>query len=412
MGTHPQSFLQATIHYFRRDLGDELESFGRWARYYLPLFIAAAVVVAVLFAYLSVATSNKAVLGYGQLGSSYRSLAEDYKQFFEKNGLRLELSHVAHLGESVDQLQRDSAPLNASFVVAGSTLNPDARTFVSLGSLKFAPGWLFYRGPALDGANPFVALAGKRMAVGPPGSFSSRVLRELQANAAPPGTDAMEIRDLTDGEGVVALLKGDVDALWIIDSADSENIQTLISREDIQLFSWELADAYISRIPYLSKLTLPAGYFDVGNARPPKNLTLLSTTVTLLVEADLHPALQWGFLLAARDYQSSHYDDLSAGVAFPKYLDKSVPLSPVAERYFNDGVPIFFSYLPIFYASLVERIWIWIAALFVVGYPMFRVITKFRKTTSKWASTHASRQKRRAERWRYIASEEPDAGSK
>jgi hypothetical protein len=141
-------------------------------------------------------------------------------------------------------------------------------------------------------------------------------------------------------------------------------------------------------------------------------VTLLSSTVTLLIEADLHPALQWGFLLAARDYQSSHYEDFSAGVAFPQYIDKSVPLSSVAERYFNDGVPTVFSYLPIFYASIVERIWIWVLTAFLMGYPIFHMVLNLRNSTNKWVSTYWSRKKRRAERRKFAAKNATHPASK
>jgi hypothetical protein len=157
-----------------------------------------------------------------------------------------------------------------------------------------------------------------------------------------------------------------------------------VSNPDLNLYSWDLADAFIERIPYLSKLSIPAGYFDIARSRPAKDVTLLSTAVTLLVESDLSPALQWGFLLAARDYQTYNYDDLSAGTVFPKYIDKSVPLSSVAEQYFNDGVPSVFHYLPLYFASLVERTWIWILAAFLVGYPLFERFAKFREFNSRW----------------------------
>lgn len=388
MRKHPETLFQELVHYFRYDLKDELMSFGKWIRYYLSLWIIGAVVVAGLYAYFNTGTNKVAVLGYGQAGSSFRNVAEDYKTFFERNGLHLDLSEVSHIGESVDQLQKEAAPINASFILAGSKLGSEEQKLASLGSIKFAPGWLFYRGPAMAGASPFTGLAGKRVSIGPAGSFSNRFLRELYAVAKPPDVSAIEIVELSDTDGTTALLTGEIDAIWIIDSAASDNVRKLVAAPGLQIFSWELADAYIEKLPYLSKLKLPAGYFDIGNVRPPQDITLLSTTVTMLIEADLHPALQWGFLLAARDYASSHYEDLSGDVAFPKYLDKSVPLSPIAERYFNEGVPSLFSYLPLFYASLVERTWIWIVGAFVIGYPLFHSFMNFREFHARWTMMH------------------------
>ena len=388
MSKHPENFVQELFYYFRYEFGDELKSFSKWVRYYLVLWIAAGAAILGLFAYLDIGTNSTAVLGYAQSRSSYRDIAESYERFFEKDGLHLDLADVSHIGDSADQLQRDSAPLNASFVLAGSMIEANNGRYQSLGSIKFAPGWFFYRGPTISGPGPFVGMAGKRVSIGPAGSFSNRFMRELYALAKPPGVGDIQILELTDTDAAVALLKGDIDAMWTVDGIASENIKQLIASPDLQLFSWQLADAYVEKLPYLSKLKLPAGYFDIGNTRPPTDLTLLSTTVTLLIEADLHPALQWGFLLAARDYQSSHYDDLSAGVTFPTYMDKSVPLSPVAERYFNEGVPTIFSYLPIFYASLVERIWIWLLGAFLLGYPIFHTFMHYREFHARWNIMH------------------------
>ena len=388
MSRRPENFIQELVHYFRHELAVELASFIKWVRYYLVLWIGLGLAVVGLFAYLDIGTNSTAVLGYAQSRSSFRSIAESYAGFFEKNGLHLTLSAVSHIGESADQLQADSAPLNASFVLAGSMIGKNSGKYQSLGSIKYAPGWFFYRGPEISGPGPFAAMAGKRVSIGPAGSFSNRFLRELYAIARPKGAADMQILELSDAEATAALLRGDIDAVWTVDGVGAENVRQLIASPDLRLFSWDLADAYVEKLPYLTKLTLPAGYFDIGDMRPPKSLTLLSTTVTLLIEADLHPALQWGFLLAARDYQSSHYDDLSVGTSFPKYLDKSVPLSPVAERFFNDGVPVIFSYLPIFYASLVERIWIWLLGAFLVGYPLFHTFRRYREFHVRWNDTH------------------------
>lgn len=128
----------------------------RWLRYYVLLWIIIAAAIAIAVSYFSFGTNKKAILGYAQAGSSHRVLAESYRSFFEKNGLQLELSDVSHVGESVDQLQKESAPLNASFVLAGSALSGvNGKNYASLGSVKYAPGWLFYRGPEIQDRSPF-----------------------------------------------------------------------------------------------------------------------------------------------------------------------------------------------------------------------------------------------------------------
>ena len=111
MSKHPENFVQELFYYFRYEFGDELKSFSKWVRYYLVLWIAAGAAILGLFAYLDIGTNSTAVLGYAQSRSSYRDIAESYERFFEKDGLHLDLADVSHIGDSADQLQRDSAPL-------------------------------------------------------------------------------------------------------------------------------------------------------------------------------------------------------------------------------------------------------------------------------------------------------------
>lgn len=383
MRKHPHNFIEEVIFYVKYDARDEFVAFLQWVRYYIPLWIGMAVVVAAGAAYFNYGSHNRAVLGLAQVGSSYRNVAEAYHAFFEKNGIQLDLSEVAHVNESASQLKEKGAAINASFVLAGTSLGENAGKFVSLGSIKYAPGWLFHRGPEVSSPNPFSAMVGRTISIGPQGSFSNWSFRQLLAASGTPA-DGIGILELPDSEGVSRLLAGEIQAMWVIDSFTSPNIQLLAANDQLSVYDWSLAAAYVEKLPYLSELKLPAGYFDLAKARPSKDVALLSAAVTLLVESNLHPALQWGFLLAARDYQSQSHEDLSGGTVFPKYIDKSVPLSPVAEQYYETGVPLSFTYLPLFYASLIDRTWLWIAGALLFGYPAFLKLTHLREMNSVW----------------------------
>ena len=119
MRMHPRSFLQALLHYLRYDLVDEVTSFRKWVMYYVAVWIFGALVVVGLGIYLTTATQKTAVLGNAQLGSSYRSLAEFYRTFFERNGLHLELTDVSHIGESADQLMCNKISVIESWLAVG-----------------------------------------------------------------------------------------------------------------------------------------------------------------------------------------------------------------------------------------------------------------------------------------------------
>ena len=64
----------------------------------------------------------------------------------------------------------------------------------------------------------------------------------------------------------------------------------LIKNPDIQVFDFKLADAYIKRYPNLEKAIIPRGSFDIVNVVPKMDVTVLSTSITLLTEKALSRA--------------------------------------------------------------------------------------------------------------------------
>jgi hypothetical protein len=104
----------------------------------------------------------------------------------------------------------------------------------------------------------------------------------------------------------------------------------------------------------------------------------MASTTILLVEKDMHPALQWAYLLAAQAFGRRSDVFFSKADFFPKNLDQSYPLSPIASRFYANGIPETFSYLPLWLASLIENIWAYVLAFVVIVYPAYRMIVAAR----------------------------------
>ena len=379
MNEKPGSFLQEVLIYLRHELPIKRDALKRWVAYYWAVWTAVIVVVLGMSVYMAYGTVNKVVLGYAQAGTIYRGIADSYQRFFAAHGLRLELSPVSHLQDSAQQLALPGDRINASFVLSGSDVSDDESKFLSLGTVEYAPGWLFYRGQEINGPEPFSALSGKRVAIGPPGSFANQEFRKLMAiaQAAPPTQNLLE---LPDQEAVVGLLDGRLDAVWLVDNFKSDNVRKAAAAKDLRIYSWERADAFADKLPYLSKLKLPAGSFDIAGNRPPRDVTLLGSSIVVLVEANLNPALQWSLILAAHNYHDANYDDLSDGTVFPKHTDKDRQLSPVAARYFQSGIPAVFSYLPLYLAAAWDAKWAWILSFLFVGLPLYYWLKNFHRS--------------------------------
>ena len=86
------------------------------------------------------------------------------------------------------------------------------------------------------------------------------------------------------------LIGGDIDAAFIVTGWNSPAVQSLINANSVELTSFDRADAMVALYPFLTKVTLPRGIFDLANDRPPADIQLPASKSILAVRADLHSA--------------------------------------------------------------------------------------------------------------------------
>ena len=378
------NFYSNAKRYFFRYFNREVFAWYRVARYYLiflPIVIAAVIG---LILYVQPLGPRSANLAIGQVGSSYGVLAEKYKSIFSDNGLTLDLIHTQGLSDGVQAVYSPSSNVNASFVTAGFTSAKDYPNLMSLGSVQYAPIWMFYRGEKISTDDPFTYFASKKIAIGLPNTNSNKIFRHLLAANHHHNDHAHTgLIELSHLESAAKLKNGELDALFIVDSYSAPVIQSLLADTNIKVMSFNLADAYVKKFPYLHKMVIPKGSFDLESVRPSEDIILLGSTTNLLIEKETHPAVQWAFLLAANDAGKYSEDFFSEPGTFPKYLDLSFPLSPIAKRFYSQGEPLVFQYFPLSLASLIDDMWIFILAFFALIYPTYKWMTGVRSYPSK-----------------------------
>ena len=141
----------------------------------------------------------------------------------------------------------------------------------------------------------------------------------------------------------------------MITSWNAPAVQRLIADERVSLADVSRADAYIARYPFLSKVTVPAGVGDLAKHLPPKDVTLLAPTASLVVRKDLHPAIQYLLLNTAVQIHSGVGIFQRVG-HFPTAEGVDLPLSDVAFQFYKSGQPFLQNTLPFWMASLVGRL--------------------------------------------------------
>ncbi len=371
------------MDYFRQDFRRELSGWRTVFKYFGILIPLALSLLVALIIYIKPIPPKQAYLATGQIGSSYRELAEKFAVFFKANGVELVLIETPGLDQGLKDLDDDDSRVNASFLTAGSAKSGQYPDLMSLGSISYSPVWIFYREGTVLAENPFPALLTKTMAIGGEGTNSKKVFKKLLALNGISWAPRSNLLEIPHQEAANRFVNGELDAVFIVDGINSPTVQKLLATPGMRVFDFTLADAYVKNVPFLEKVSIPRGALDIKNVYPSKDITLLATTVTLLVQTDMHPAIQWLFLLAAKNIGGDKDQFFTKANYFPAYFDESVTQSDIAKRYFDGGLPVVFEYFPVAIASLFDRAWVILLALFAVAYPLLKKIFSLREFPSE-----------------------------
>jgi hypothetical protein len=159
----------------------------------------------------------------------------------------------------------------------------------------------------------------------------------------------------------------------MIAASQAPAVQQLLADNRIRLSSLEQVEGLAQRYPYFQTITLKRGAVDPGRDLPPNDVHLLATTANLVVREELHPALAYLLLDAAKQVHSQPSLIHRPG-EFPNPRDTDYPLSDQSERYFKHGRPFLQDYLPFWMAIYAQRLLLWLVPLAAILVPLARVL--------------------------------------
>jgi TRAP-type uncharacterized transport system substrate-binding protein len=315
------------------------------------------------------APPQELVMTTGGEGGAYQSYAARYKASLAEYGIRLIEKPSAGSMENLQRLNDPQREVDAGFVQGGSVDIPDDSSLESLGGVYYEPLWVFYR--AGVGLSRLEQLAGKRIAVGQPGSGTYKLALDL-----------LEAHNLAAGRAtlvpesgfaaVASLLAGKVDAVFLVGPPRSGTVWTLLHTEGVALMSFSQADAYVRRFPYLAKLSLPRGVINFERDIPPHDVTLISPIATVVVRKGTHPALV-DLLLQVMAKEHRPPDIFQRVGEFPSAKQVDFPLNPRAERFYQSGPPFLQRYLPFWLANLIDRTVVMLVPVIALLLPLIRI---------------------------------------
>jgi TRAP-type uncharacterized transport system substrate-binding protein len=338
-----------------------------------PILLLSAAAIFGALHFVRSAPPRTLTISSGPKGSTFETFAEGYRKALARNGIELKI--VASEG-SLDNLNRLSDPkahVDIALVQSGLSVNDDTSDLVSLGSVFYQPLTIFYRSP-----KPLLRLSelrSQRIAIGPEGSGTRFLaLALLKANEIEP-QGPTRLLSLEGEEARRALLNKQADAVFLTgDSASPATIREMLHADGVRLFDFSQASAYVRRFPYLSKLVVPAGAFDLGEDIPPSDINLLAPTVELIAHSNLHPALCDLLIEAAFEVHGRASVLQSAG-QFPNAVTHLFPINTEAARYYKSGDRSFaYRYFPFWLASIFNRALVVFVPILVVVIPGLRYL--------------------------------------
>jgi TRAP transporter TAXI family solute receptor len=344
---------------------------------YLRVYRGRVVIVLVILASLCAAflllpslPPRTIVMATGPNGGAYAEVGLRYREILGRAGIEVKLLPTAGDFENLAQLRDPHSGVSVTFIQGGSTSQKESPDLVSLGTIFYEPLWLFHQ-RELE-VNALNDLRGRKVSIGSEGS-GTRVLslELLRRNGIP--QDAFVPMALSPEEAGQKLLKGEIDAAFMLTSWDSMVVQRLLAAETIELASFPRADAYLALYPFLNKVVVPTGVGDLATNRPAFDKTLLAPKVVLAVRKDVHPAIQYALLSAAAEIHAEPGIFQRAG-QFPMADAISLPLSDEAQRFHKSGRPFLQHHFPIWMAVLIERLLVVLIPVVGLLYPLLRFL--------------------------------------
>jgi TRAP-type uncharacterized transport system substrate-binding protein len=368
--------LRAKLRMFLQVAREELASDFELILEHRYLIIALAATLVGLTLFSNPPPPGRVVLAAGAPGSAINGFAEEYKKFFARRGIMIEIRQTQGVLENARLVADEKSDVEVAFIQAG-LIPPEATTHIrSLGSVAYAPVWLFFRGSDNSGKlQKFMDLGERRIAIGPPESGSyAAAMRLLELNRQPASKNLVV---MPSAEAVAAINRNELDAVLLVDAAESKNIRALVANPQLQLANFSRAAAYARAVNHWQAVVAPMGGLDLARNFPPQDTHLIATTTDLVVKEDVHPAIQMLFLQAAEEVNGkpSFFEKRDE---FPSFKNDDIAESEEARMYYKSGAPILMRYLPFWLAEFFSRMSFYLLPLVLLSVPLVKLIFDYR----------------------------------
>jgi TRAP transporter TAXI family solute receptor len=346
--------------------------YDRRRRLRLALLATALVAVAAwsVVVFVVSAVPRHFVLASGPEGGIYHRYAKQYTAILAREGVTIDERMTAGATANLQLLLDPKSRVDVAFMQGGIATEAQTEGLVMLASLYYEPMWVFYTGD--EALSRVESLRGKRIAIGAQGS-GTRTFAEAVLSMSGISSADSTLTAAGGADAVKALQEGKLDAAIFVGGAQTPFIQDALRSPHLRLMSFAQADAYVRRVPYVAKLTLPEATIDLQRHIPDQEVTLIATTAMLVARDGFSPALINLLMDAARDVHGGKGTFEVAG-EFPGITPVDFPVSVDAERHKRFGPNFLHRYFPFWVATFVERLIVVVVPLLVILVPVINLL--------------------------------------
>jgi TRAP-type uncharacterized transport system substrate-binding protein len=278
----------------------------------------------------------------GAAEGNYHAMVERLSRMAEKRRGRIVNVATAGSSDNIARLVRAKAGgCDVHFgLVQGGIPVPEGGRLQLLGRLAKAES-VFFLGKRADAIRSFADLRGLRIGIGPEGSGSAIVAREILSTHDLRGLD-MKLTHHTLTDQVELAAKGELDLIVFVMDEDATFVARVVRERGLQLADFAHIDVVARKFPYLRSGRIGAGQYDAVRMLPPDDRRVLRVDTFVLGNGCASRSRSLGLLSVL-------------GEAFPDFVrhNKETPnttgleLHGAARSFFeHDGLELVDAYLP------------------------------------------------------------------
>ena len=334
------------------------------------IILCIVVLIYTVLQFVQPAAKKELVIATGSTAGQYYQTALAYKNLLQADGVSVKVLNTAGSVENIQLLR--AGKVDIAFIQNGVLKQDTTDHLELLASVYYEPLWLFYR-KTIKEANNLQDFHGKKLAIGSKGSGTQDLAAAILKINEIDSTNT-QLYNLGTQTAIEQLQSGQIDALFLVQSANSKVIQELLHDDTIELFSFQRSQAYSKRFVYLEPIDLHEGIVNLSKNMPEEDKQLLATTATLVASNDLSKEFIRLLLKKVKKIHSSK-TLFAVNNQFPNINHTNLPLNEEASRYFQHGDSFLEKIFPFWIASHLDRLKLLLIPLLTLLFPLLKGIS-------------------------------------